>query len=139
MGLLLPRGRLEIDHGDKDPRHAILDKVGDLSDFMLLWNQIAVAIYEMPQNAKTKGGLYIPDKTKQENLFQGKAGLVVKRGPQAYKDSDDFKFDGQKVEVGDWVLVRPQEGWMTEINGAPMRIFRDTQIIAKIPHPDYVF
>ena len=64
---------------------------------------------------------------------------MVKLGPQAFVDSEDFKFDGQKVEVGDWVFVRPQEGWLTEINGVPMRIFRDTQIIAKIPHPDYVF
>lgn len=137
-GMLMPRGRLKIQH-DKDPGQAILEHVGDLSDMTLFWNQVLVAIYEMPKDAKTKGGLIVPDKTRDESIFQGKAGLVVKLGPQAFVDSEDFKFDGQKVEVGEWVLVRPQEGWLIEMNGSPMRIFRDTQIIAKIPDPDYVF
>lgn len=138
MALLLPRGRLKIQH-ERDPKEAIMEQVGDLSEFELFWNQVLVAIYEMPKDAKTVAGIIVPDKTRDESIFQGKAGLVVKLGPQAFVDSDDFKFDGQRVNVGDWVLVRPQEGWLTEINGNPMRIFRDTQIIARIPDPDYVF
>ena len=138
MALLLPRGRLKIQH-ERDPKDVIMEQVGDLSEFELFWNQVLVAIYEMPKDAKTVAGIIVPDKTRDESIFQGKAGLVVKLGPQAFVDSDDFKFDGQRVNVGDWVLVRPQEGWLTEINGNPMRIFRDTQIIARIPDPDYVF
>src|SRR5690606_283508 len=138
MALLLPRGRLKIQHA-RDPKDVIMEQVGDLSEFELFWNQVLVAIYEMPKDAKTVAGIIVPDKTRDESIFQGKAGLVVKLGPQAFVDSDDFKFDGQRVNVGDWVLVRPQEGWLTEINGNLMRIFRDTQIIARIPDPDYVF
>lgn len=138
MSLLLPRGRMKVHH-QEDPKDKLLNQVGDLSEMELFYNQVLCAIYEMPSDAKTRGGLYIPEKTRNESLYQGKALLVVKLGRTAFQDDDSFKFHGQRVDVGDWVFARAADGHMLELNGVPMRVLRDTQIIAKIPDPDYVW
>jgi len=138
MSLILPRGRLQVAH-EEDPRQVLLNRVGDLSEMDLLYNQVLCAIYEMPKDAKTKGGLFIPEKTRDESLWQGKAMLVVKLGNTAFQDDEHFKFNGQRVDVGDWIVARAADGHMLELNSVPMRIYRDTHIIAKIPNPDYVW
>lgn len=139
MATLLPGGRLKIDHGDEDPKQKLLEKVGDLSGLRLMFNTILVALYEPPAHKKTISGLYLPDKTRQESIWQGKVGLVVKMGPKAYKDDETTKFEGERVEVGDWVWFRPAEGEMAEVNGVPCRLFKENGIKAVIPDPDYVF
>ena len=39
---------------------------------------------------KTKGGIYIPDATRDRESFATVVAYVVKLGPDAYKDSDKF-------------------------------------------------
>lgn len=138
MSVFLARGRMRIQH-DTDPKDALLAQIGDLSDLDLFYNQVLCAIYTMPNDAKTLGGLIVPTKTRDESIYQGRAGLVVKLGPQAFVDDETTKFYGQKADVGDWVFCRPSEGQLIEINGNAMRIFRDTQILGRIPNPDCVW
>lgn len=131
---------LEMEHGN-DPKAVILDALGDLSGMDLMLNHILVAVYQRGKTAeKTKGGIYLPDKTKDEDKWQGSVGLVVGLGPKAYQDDEVTKFDGESVEVGDWVWFRPAEGTLCVVNKVLCRVFGSERgIVAKIPNPDYVF
>ena len=140
MPTLLPSGRMRMQH-DADPKAMLMDKLGALPPRLVMFNHVLVAIYEPGETAtKTKGGIIIPDKTKSEYIWQGAAGLVVAMGPKAYKDDETTKFDGEKIEVGEWVWFRASDGTVTQVNGVTCRIFRrETDIIGVIPDPDYVF
>ena len=131
---------LEMVH-EKDPRQAIMDQLGDLSGLELMLNNVLVAVYQRAKTAnKTAGGIFLPDKTKDEDKWQGIVGLVVAKGPKAYQDDEVTKFDGENVEIGDWVWFRPAEGTLCVVNKVLCRVFGSERgIIAKIPHPDYVF
>ncbi len=123
----------------KDPAQLLLDKLGSLKDVDVFNNQVCVAVYERP--AQTQGGIHIPDKTRDEEQWQGKACLVVAMGPTAFNDSEGrwFQGDAQKVALGEWVVIRPSDGFPIKINKVPCRIVNDTAIRMRISHPDRVW
>jgi len=119
-----------------DPKTALLNAVGDLSDYDLFHNQILVAIYVRPE--KTSGGIIRPGTNVQEDEYQGKVGLVVKVGPSAFV-SDEEDFMGQSVEVGDWVVYRVGDGWALNIRDTACRILTDRTIRMRIKKPEDIF
>lgn len=122
---------------EKDPKAELLSAVGDLSQIEIMHNQILVAVYIRPE--KTKSGIYLTSNTRDEDRYQGKAGLVLKKGPLAFVDDDANKFHGQNVEVGDWVFYRVSDGFQVMINGRLCRLLEEVHIKGKIPSPDVVF
>lgn len=122
---------------DTDPAEGLLKKIGDLSGVELFGNQVLIAVYERPE--KTKSGLYLSDQTRQEDAYQGKAGLVVKLGPSAFVDDPHYKFHGQSVKAGDWVAIFVSDGRKIVVNGALCRLVEDQHIRMKIPAPDAVY
>lgn len=121
----------------EDPAKEILKKVGDLSQFEIFGTQILLGIYERPE--KTKSGLYLSDQTRQEDRYQGKAALVLKKGPKAFVSDHNYDFGGQNVEIGDWVAVFVSDGRQIVINKCLARIVEDQYIRLKIPAPDVIF
>lgn len=124
-------------HHLSDPAQDIWNKVGDLSGFELFGNQVLVGVYERPE--KTKSGLYLADKTRDEDKYQGKAALVLKKGPTAFVDDHNYQFHGQDVEIGDWVALFVSDGRPVVVHGKLCRIVEDQFIRLKIPSPDAVF
>ena len=122
---------------DKDPREALLKEVGDLSGVEIFNMQVLVAVYIRPE--KTKSGIILSDKTRDEDRFQSKVGLIVKKGPSAFVDDDGKWFSGLDIKEGDWIVFRPSDGWNVTVNGVLCRMFDDTAIRARIPHPDNVY
>lgn len=122
---------------EKDPKAELLSAVGDLSQIEIMHNQILVAVYIRPE--KTKSGIYLTSNTRDEDRYQGKAGLVLKKGPLAFVDDDANKFHGQNVEVGDWVFYRVSDGFQVMINGRLCRLLEEVHVKGKIPSPDVVF
>jgi len=122
---------------DTDPADDIRKKVGDLSKIEVFGNRILLGVYERPE--RTKGGLYLSDKTREEDKFQGKAALVLKKGPAAFVSDADYDFNGQTVEVGDWVTLFVSDGRKVVVNGQLCRIVEDQHIQLKIPAPDTVY
>jgi co-chaperonin GroES (HSP10) len=120
-----------------DPREAILKDVGDLSSVEIFNNQILVAIYIRPE--KTSGGVLLPNQTRDEDKWQGKMGLVLKKGPSAFVDESQNWFNGVDVAVGDWVFFRPSDGWGLEVNGVLCRLLDDTVIRGRTPGPDMIW
>lgn len=134
------RGLLNMMH-ETDPRAELLRKVGDVSHIKVMHNHVLVAIYIRPE--KTKGGLYIADKTRDEDKYQGKVGIVLATGPLAFVDDDRNHFHGQSVEPGDWIAYRIADGWAFRLNGADgtieCRMLEDAHVRMILSHPDDVY
>src|SRR5271170_2537258 len=119
-----------------DTKQEIIDKIGDLSDYDLAPGEVLVVIYQRPE--MTAGGIILPASNLKEDLYQGKAHLVVKIGPGC-------DFFGLDVQLHDWVVVRPSDGWALDINTrpsvldrkdfVPCRHIQAKHIKAKISHP----
>jgi co-chaperonin GroES (HSP10) len=120
-----------------DPKQKLLDDIGDISAFEIFNNQILIAIYIRPN--KTKSGIYLSDQSREEDKVQGKVGLVVKKGPAAFVDDTSEWFKDISVEVNDWVVIRPSDGWAITVNNVLCRIVDDTAVRGKIDAPDRVW
>lgn len=118
-------------------KKAILSAVGDLEGVDVMYNMVLLGIYIRPE--KTAGGIYRPTANVQEDVWQGKAGLVLKMGPNAFQDDADYQFHGQKVELGEWCVFKVGDAWSLEINKVPCRLVRDSNIRLKVKDPSIVF
>jgi len=121
----------------EDPANEIRKRIGDISQIEVLHNQILVGVYIRPE--KTKGGILLTSQTRDEDRYQGKAGLVLKKGPLAFVDDDNNKFHGQNVDIGDWVFYRVSDGFPLVLNGTLCRLLEEVHVKGKIPSPDVVF
>jgi len=122
---------------EEDPRKKILEEIGDISNVDVFNTQVLVAVYIRPQ--RTKSGLYLTDKTTDEDRYQSKVGLVLKKGPSAFVDEKDQWFKNVNVDVGDWIVHRASDGWSVTVNNVLCRMLEDTSIKGKVDHPDRVW
>lgn len=127
---------LKMQH-DTDPKAELLAQVGDISGMELFHNQILVAVYIRPE--KTKGGILLINQTRDEDKYQGKVGLVLAKGPLAFKDDSRNDFAGQDVKIGDWITFRASDGWQLTIKDNLCRMLQDVDVKARIQQPDFVF
>lgn len=128
---------------DEDPAHVLFKKVGlnlktgKIPGFELMANRILLGLYVRPE--KTKSNLILTQQTRGEEKFQGKAAVVLMKGPTAFVSDSNFDFKNQNVEVGDWVSLWVTDGRAISINGAECRVIRDQDISMRIPSPDQVY
>ena len=120
-----------------DPKEKILEEIGDIRGLDIYQNQILCAVYVRPE--KTKSGLYLTDANRDEDKIQGKVGLLVKLGPIAFDDTSGQWFQGVDVDLNDWIVFRPSDGWSVTVNGVLCRMIEDVNVRGKIPHPDMVW
>ena len=122
---------------DVDPKKEILKLLGDINDLKIYNNQILVAVYIRPE--KTINGIIIPEMNRNEDKTQGKVGIVLKNGPDAFVDSSNQWFKEVSVDYNDWVIFRPSDGWSITVNNVLCRILDDTNVRGSITHPDQVW
>ena len=127
---------MRMEH-DADPKAVILDQMGDISDIEIFHNQVLVAVYVRPE--KTKSGLYISSQTRDEDKYQGKVGLIIKKGEDAFNDPSGKWFKGVSIDTNDWIVFRPSDGWSITVHGQLCRLLDDTDIRGRIPAPDSVW
>ena len=130
---------------EADPREVVLKKVGTLEGIEVFGNDILVAIYKRPE--KTKSGLILTANTLNEDVHQGKVGLVLKMGPTSYLNDEGEKF--RDIKEGDWVVFRPTDGWRVTLNTlqgtyskddtVDCRIVSDLSIRSRVSDPDLVY
>ena len=128
-----------------DPREALLAKVGSLDGIEMYGSDILVAIYKRP--TKTKSGIILTDKHLEEDLHQGKVGLVLKMGPTSYLDDEGKSF--RDIKEGDWVVFRPSDGWRVTLNTlrgtyskddtVDCRILSDISVRSRLSDPDSIY
>lgn len=127
---------------NEDPKEAIQKRVGDLPNGLIHGCRILVAVYVPPVVTKTEGGIHIAPSIQEsdieEAIWQGRVGLCIAMGPDAYVDTDDVSFS-QKINIGDWVWFRPSDGAGCDVGEVFCRVFdSERYIIGKLPHPDMV-
>lgn len=122
-----------------EAKQVIMDIVGPaLPKMEVMLNMVLVAQYFRPNKV---GQIHLPDQTVGEDQWQGKVGLVLKLGPQAFGDAEYF--GQQKVEVGEWVVYKVGDAWEITVKGAEStniscRLVRDSNIRMKVKQPDIV-
>jgi len=123
---------------DEDPSDTINKIVAEVLPHIHIYgNYILLGIYVRPE--KTKTGIILTNQTRDEDKHQGKAALVLKKGPKAFVSDHNYDFGEENVEVGDWVSVWVSDGRQVTVNGQLCRLVEDQHIRMKIPTPDLVF
>ena len=122
---------------DTDPKQTLIDALGDISQYKVFHNEIVVAVYVRPE--KTASGIYLPDAHREEDKVQGKVGLVVKMGPEAFEDPNGNWFRDMDVKLHDWVVFRPSDGWSITVNGQLCRMIDDVNVKGRVDQPDRVW
>lgn len=111
--------------------------IGDLSSVEVMHNQILVGIWMRPE--KTAGGIILTEKTVDEDKWQGKVGLVLKKGPIAFVSEGNTNFHGQSVNEDDWVIYRVSDGFSIDINGTHCRLIEDVHIKGRVSDPSVIY
>ena len=123
---------------DVDPKEKLIADLGDIRDIALFNNQILIATYIRPE--RTKGGIIMTDRARDEDRFQSKIGLIVAKGPSAFQEEEGGNwFNGRQLEVGEWIIFRPSDGWSLTVNGVSCRILSDTQVKGTVNDVDKVW
>jgi len=123
-------------HDLRERTQAIINKVGDISGIEVMYNMVLMATYVSPN--KSGGGIILTQNVVEEDVWQGKVGLVLKMGRDAFKDSEEVYFNGQKVNIGEWGVFKIGDAWQLTVNGWPCRLVRDSSIRMKISDPRLV-
>lgn len=117
--------------------------IGDLDDFVLWPTDVVVAHWERTTLPGSR--LLAAAATKREDRFQGKVGMVLKLGSNAFVDAPDAQFYGFTATVGDWVVYKNTDGREFDIvktgsvTKTIARALKDGEIFMKVARPDRVW
>ena len=113
----------EANENSKDPSKldvSILERLPQPTGYRIL-----VIPYYLSE--KTKGGIIIPDATRDRESFATVVAYVVKLGTDAY--------NGAYCSEKNWVLMGRYAGNRFKVDGLELRIINDDNIIATILDP----
>jgi hypothetical protein len=104
--------------GPEAQRDEILKTLGDLGQYELLDEECLVATYVesnvLSEGKREDGSSYKLISTENraaESRFQGKAVLLVKKGPSAFRFHNNGQpYEGVVPEDGEWVVIHPSDG-----------------------------
>lgn len=94
--------------------------------------KILIAVPEL--NAKTDGGVYMPDSLKQAEETASIIGYVLKVGSVAYSDPERFP-SGPWCKEGDFIIFRSYSGTRFKVMGKEFRIINDDTVEAVVEDP----
>jgi|TARA_R110002020_G_scaffold91949_1_gene223055 co-chaperonin GroES (HSP10) len=83
---------------------------------------------------KTKGGILIPDSTREDMSYLTTVGRVLAVGNLAYKDLDKFP-NGKWCDVGDYVCYGKHAGQKLYYKATRLILLFDDQVILKVEDP----
>ena len=115
-----------------DIKHLPTDKVLERLPEPTGWRML---VLPYRGQGKTKGGVILTDETMQERTYTTVTGLVLKVGPDAYKDEKRFS-NGPWCKVNDWIIFGRYAGSRFGIEGGEVRILNDDEIIAVVKDPE---
>ena len=110
------------------PTDKILDRLPDPTGWRIL-------VLPYKGQGKTKGGIILSDTTIEERGFATVTALVLKVGPDAYRDTERFP-NGAWCKKGDWIIFGRYAGARFGIEGGEVRILNDDEIIAVVKDPE---
>ena len=117
-------------------------KPSDIEPIRMLPTHVLVALYV---REKVSASLYSAAQTQDEDIWQGKVGLVLKLGPKAFQSDERVSFDGFVPPViGEWAVFRNSDGWdlgivpFGEQRHIRCRLIADEDIKAVVPRPEMI-
>ena len=94
--------------------------------------RILIAIPEKEE--KTEGGVLLPEDTRKREEAASMVGMVLKMGPDAYKDVERFP-SGPWCKEGDFILMRSYSGTRINVHGQEFRVINDDSVEAVVEEP----
>lgn len=129
---------LEMSREETPPAEAIWSAVRPmLADITVMGPQLLLGLYHRAE--KTAGGIYLPDRTKDEDIYQGKVGLVLAIGPLAFQEDENHKWGTRVPQIGDWVGFRISDGWPMILGKQHCRMVEDVNVRFIVQHPDVIY
>lgn len=126
-------------------RDAVEDLLGDIDDIEVEHNWVLVVKHIRKVVAR---GLHAAPTTEMEDRWQGKVGLILKKGPAAFQDDKDqrINFHGFNPEPGEWVIFRNSDGWDVEVGHRKerfgylsCRLIQDAFIVGRTKYPGRIY
>lgn len=140
MAVVMPARMMDLaqHNGPEDFKARIEGMLGKtLAGTEVLGSDVLVATYVEPEK---RGSLFIPQKSVQESIFQGRIGLILKMGSTAFKyTKGGYAWEGPKPQVGDWILFRFADAWELYLSGVSCRVVDAEVVRAIIEKPEVVF
>lgn len=84
---------------------------------------------------KTKGGIILPEKARDDIAYLTTVGRVLKVGTLAYEDKDKF-LGGAWCKEGDYVCYQKLVGTKFVYKGVKLLLIFDDQVLMKIDNPE---
>ena len=110
------------------PTDKVLERLPDPTGWRLL-------VLPYRGQGKTKGGVILTDKHMEERGYATVTALVLKMGPECYKNEERFP-NGPWCKKGDWIIFGRYAGSRFGIEGGEVRILNDDEIIAVVKDPE---
>lgn len=83
---------------------------------------------------KTKSGLYIPEDVIGRENIASIVAVVLKQGPDCYKDASRFP-SGPWCKEGDFVILKSYSGTRIQVGEIEVRLINDDSIEAVVEDP----
>ena len=93
-----------------------------------------ILVLPYKRKEKTKGGIILSDQSLEESQIASSIGLVLKVGPDAYKDREKFP-SGAWCKKGDFVVMRSYSGTRMFVDGEEFRMLNDDSIEGVVADP----
>jgi hypothetical protein len=138
----------EAEQYAKDPRAYLMKRTDKLIKSVKMGaNNILVATFYLPEFTMLRGAngeavpFFVSDKTTDEAQWQGRVGLLIAKGPLAWKNSEDGRIDfgGTNYKLGEWVCYDRQDGRQIAINRVHCRRLRDVDVWGSTDNPMSVY
>ena len=113
-----------------EEEEATPDVLPELPGFHVLVRPVSV-------KEKTKGGILIPNSTKEDMSYLTTVGKVIKIGNLAYNDTDKFP-KGPWCKEGDYICYAKHAGQKIQYKEVKMILLYDDQVIMKVEDPKYL-
>jgi len=114
----------------EEEEEATPDILPELPGFHILVRPVSV-------KEKTKGGILLPNSTKEDMSYLTTVGKVIKMGNLAYNDTDKFP-KGPWCKEGDYICYAKHAGQKIQYKEVKMILLYDDQVIMKVQDPKYL-
>lgn len=104
------------------------DELPNIPGYFLLVRPVSI-------KRKTKGGIILPDSTKDDMTYLTTVGKVLRVGDLAYKDSSKF-LAGPWCKTGDYVCYGKHAGTKFVFKGYKFILLFDDQVMMVIDDPE---
>ena len=82
---------------------------------------------------KTKGGIILTDRNREEQAYLNSVGQVIAMGPECYSDRKK-----PWCKINDWVIYGRYAGAKISVQKVKMVIINDDEILATLESPDVI-